>query len=334
MFQLLLESQDQVIYKLFCCLQKQNPCPLEELAAQLHKNKYSVQRSIQLWQQNALNRHTGVAFYLKKQIVKGIYADEHAALFLTTLLHRSETFQLLNKLLLDPYRSATSLQRSMHLSSSSFQRRVHCLQTFLDFYQLKVSFMQAPSLKGDEAQIRWLALLTSLLSDPPFEQQPTTWFDRYEELHEIRLNQGCALATNLATTCAHYYPASFQLDDRGLLFLWRQLTGLEKIWVYADIHATVSFALYAHTTLAPAALRKVQQEIHRVHCLCSFFTGRLPLDPGLSVSEESRRLTQSFQYLLPDYEHLLQKHPELPLIYQQFFNYYRNQEDVLLVSED
>lgn len=329
MFNLLLEKPDRLMYQIFCCLQETNPYPLAKLAIKLEKSPAVLRRTIRQWQKNSYNRSTGIGFYVTKEDIRGIYANEHASLFFSTLLHRSEAFQLLLKVLDNPYASGVQLQREMHLSPASFQRRVRQLEPLLQHYHLQLSFKKMPALKGTEMQIRWFTLLVSLLADPPFHLSPINWWHRYEE---ICLHRPLWLDT-WQPAITHYYQPPFHLNERGSTFLWRQLIGLEPLWMNQEMAETLSFALHAHTSLATSYLLEVQQHIHRIHCCCSFFSGTLFFEPT-SISKEVHRLTQSFRLLLPHYDTLLAQHPELPMLYQRILKRYQSFANELMVSED
>lgn len=329
MFKLLLEKPDQLIYQIFGYLQETNPYSLTTLAFHVNKKPETIRRALQEWQQDAYNRSTGIGFYIKKDEIHGIYAKEHAQLFFSTLLHRSESFQLLLKVLRHPYRSATQLQQEMHLSAATFQRRVHQLQPILQNYHLELSFMHHPVLKGDEMQIRWLTFFVSLLADPPFHFSPIDWWHRYEEICTIR---PLWLETWQPPKTAYYQP-TFQLNERGSMFLWRQLIGLEPLWMKKEMAETLSFALSAHTNLNPINFSEVLQELHRIHCCCSLFSGTL-FFPPIAVSKEAHSLTQSFRLLLPQYNDLLTEHPELPILYQGVLEKYYFLERGLMISEE
>lgn len=334
MFYTLLDKQDQIIYQIFSCLQEKNPCSLDEIAFLLEKSIPSLQRSIRLWQEEPQNQSIGVGFYLKNGDVKGIYTEETAHFFLSTLLQRSINFQFLNKVLVNPYCSATTLQRSMYIGVTTFQRRMRQVQTFLDSYELELSFKHLPALKGEEIQIRWLIWQLSLVIDPPARSHIIYLFARYEKVYQFRNSQGFSLKKPYQPLTSKFFTPSFQLNERGLLFIWRQLLGIEPFWVEDHLHDTVAFALRAHTLLNESIIELVQPKIHRLHSLCALFSGSIQTNPNVLVANEVQLLKKSFCRLLPEYGQLLQRHPELPILYQQMFNHYRMQEDIFLVSEE
>ncbi|MGX7195804.1 helix-turn-helix domain-containing protein [Enterococcus olivae] len=334
MLKILLENQDKTIYQVFCCLQEKNPRNLEEVAFLLKKTPNTLQRILRSWTQDPLNRSTGVGFYLANSQIKGIYAKEHAQLFISILLHRSASFQLLNKLLLKPYCTAVTAQHELHIGMSTFQRRVKQLRVFLASYDLELSFRHLPALKGEEAHIRWLAFQLSLITDPPVIPSTAALFHRYQEISEQRTRQGFFVQDYCQKNINQFFTPRFQLNERGLLFLWKQLLGVEPIWANMEIDETLSFALHAHTLLSEFAIKQLQPQLHRLHCLATLFPGELQSLSGFTVTNEVQLLTQSFCRLLPDYETLLKKHPELPFLYQQLFTHYRDQEDIMMVSED
>lgn len=330
MFPLLLNREDKVIYEVFEALQVVSHCSLEALAKKLDKTPDLLKKNIQNWQKNPLNRGTGISFYLNGSQIKGIFTKEDGELFLTTLLHRSDSFQLLTKIVANPYASATSLQRTMNLSLATLNRRIRFLQAFLAPYELTLSFTHFPTLKGNPAQLRWFAWQVSLIADPPFDYSSDTCFQRYLEVHQdypiLSHSSHCQFDST-------YYQPPFQLNNRGLLFLWKQLTGIEKIWISKDIHDTLVFALHAHTNINESFFEEIQQRFHQIHCICSFFSGEICL-PKRTISIETRRLVSSFQYLLPNYASLLNKHPELPLLYEEVLSQYSSYQQGLWVSED
>uniref|UniRef100_UPI00403F0947 helix-turn-helix domain-containing protein n=1 Tax=Candidatus Enterococcus willemsii TaxID=1857215 RepID=UPI00403F0947 len=328
MFQTILLKQDQLIYQIFQYLQIENPCSLDKLCQKLQKTPAALKRYLQNWQKEPLNRATGVGFYLKKNTLRGIYAKEHGQLFFSTLLHRSDAFQLLLKVLDNPYYSTKELRRSMHVSAASFQRRVQQLLALLNHYQLELSFMHTPALKGNLAQIRWLAWVTSLLADPPHNYQSETLFQRYQSIQRQRPTKDYIVRPTPV-----YYKPPYQLSERGFTFLWQQLTGLEKIWAPATINDTIFFALHAHTTLDSCVFREMQQKFHQIHGLCSFFTGEIVV-PYKPLSDETQRLVQSFRLLLPNYNQLLTKHPEIPVLYEYLLTDYRRIQQQIFVAEE
>ncbi|AYW46023.1 hypothetical protein C7K43_08865 [Tetragenococcus koreensis] len=318
MFDTLLEKQDKIIFRLFQYLQKKNPCSLKEAATQLHLSLESLKRYINIWQQNGSNFSTGISFYIKDQTITAIYSHESGQLFLTALLNRSFSFQLLVKIIENPFYTLRDLEKEFYLSRATMQRRIQKMKPLLRNYSLTVSFIYDPPLKGNEIQIRYFILLVSLLYDPPFLWSEQTLYDRYEEIQQYRISQGFAFIKAEQASNMMYYPVPFQLNDAGLRFLWQQFSGLETIWLKSSVTDALEFSLHAHTELSELSLIALAQKFHRLHSLCDFFSGSLLLayNPFCSITG-TKRLVQSFTKLLPNYQQLLAKHPELPVLYEK-----------------
>ncbi|MDN6639497.1 MAG: helix-turn-helix domain-containing protein [Tetragenococcus sp.] len=321
MFDTLLEKQDKIIFRLFQYLQRKNPCSLKEASAQLQLSSKSLKRYILLWQQNGSNFSTGISFYIKDQMITAIYSHESAQLFLSVLLSRSYSFQLLVKIIENPFSTFKTLEKEFYLSHATLQRRAQKLQPLLLSYGLRISFISAPTLKGKETQIRYFSLLVSLLDDPPFLWSEQTLYDRYKEIQQYRISQGFVFHQPKQVT-GRYYSIPFQINDAGLLFLWKQFSGVETIWLDPLLTDALDFSLYAHTNLKKLTLIPLSQKFHRLHCLCDFYSGSLieAYDPFFQL-KDSQKLVQSFTQLLPNYQHLLTNHPELPILYEKLLQY-------------
>lgn len=336
MFTTLLEKQDKIIFRLFQYLQKNNPCPIKEAAMQLKISPKSLKRYITIWQQDGSHFLTGISFYVKRRIVRAIYSQESAQQFFSLLLNRSFSFQLLVKILERPFCTFKSLENEFYLSRATMQRRIQKMGPLLQSYDLSISFISAPTLKGSELQIRYFSLLVSLLYDPPFLLNEQTLFDRYEEIQQYRIGQGFKLMKTEPISINRYYLAPFQIDDASLLFLWRQFSGLETIWLDSSLTDALNFALHAHTELNELTLIPLSQKLHRLHSLCDFYSGSLlPEHDPFFLIEDSKRLIKSFTKLLPHYQQLLIKHPELPYLYEKLLQHDpHNTNSEQIVSEE
>lgn len=326
MFDTLLEKQDKIIFQLFQYLQKKNPCPIKEICVQLKLSLKSLKRYIKLWQQSKDPYSTGISFCIKNQIIRTTYSHESAQLFLSKLLERSDSFQLLVKIIENPFTTFKSLEKEFYLSRATLQRRFQKMKPLLKSYNLWFSFTTAPALKGKEIQIRYFSLFVSLLYDPPFELNGQILYERYKEVQKNRITQGFAFHQSVQAP-GKYYQVPFQINDFGLLFLWQQFTGLENLWLDPFLTDALDFSLYAHTKLKEVTLLSLSQKIHRLHSFCDFYSGNLLLahEPFVLTSE-IKPLVQSFIKLLPNYLQLLNKHPELPLLYEKLLQYSTQRE--------
>ena len=336
MFDILLEKQDKIIFRLFQYLQKNNPCSLKKAANQLNLKPKSLKRYITLWQQEGSNFSTGISFYIKDQMIRAIYSQESAQLFLSVLLNRSFSFQLLVKILEQPFCTFKSLENKFYISKATMQRRIQKMKPLLQHYGLSISFVTAPILTGNEIQLRYFSLLVSLLYDPPLLWNSQVLFDRYEETQQYRIGQGFKLKKTKPAITNPYYPIPFQIDDTSLLFLWRQFSGLETIWLDSSLTESINFALHAYTNLSELSIITLAQKLHRLHSLCSFYSGSLfvAYDPFF-IMKNSERLIQSFTKLLPHYQQLLAKHPELPCFYESLLQHdLHNKNSEQIISED
>lgn len=326
MFDTLLEKQDKIIFHLFQYLQKKNPCPLKEVSTELGPSLKSLKRYVTLWQQSKDPYSIGISFYIKNQVISASYSQENAQLFLSSLLNQSDTFQLLVKIIENPFDTFKSLEKKFYLSRATLQRRVQKMKPLLSNYNLWISFTTTPTLKGEETQIRYFSLLVSLLYDPPFELNEQTIYERYKEVQQNRITQGFAFYQSIQAP-GKYYPIPFQINDFGLLFLWRQFTGLENLWLEPFLTEAVDFSLYAHTKLKEITLLSLSQKFHRLHSFCDFYSGSLLLayEP-LFLTNETKQLMYSFIKLLPNYQQLLIKHPELPVLYEKLLQYSTQKE--------
>lgn len=326
MFDTLLEKQDKIIFHLFQYLQKKNPCPLKEVSSQLGLSLKSLKRYVNLWQQSRNHDSTGVSFCIKKQVVEATCSHENAQLFLSSLLNQSDSFQLLIKIIESPFDTFKSLEKRFYLSRATLQRRVQKMKPLLSNYNLWISFTTTPTLKGEETQIRYFSLLVSLLYDPPFELNEQTIYERYKEVQQYRVTQGFAFYQSIQAP-GKYYPVPFQINDFGLLFLWQQFTGLENLWLDPFLTEAVDFSLYAHTKLKEVTLLSLSQKFHRLHSFCDFYSGSLLLaHESFFLTKEVKQLMQSFIKLLPNYQQLLIKHPELPVLYEKLLQYSAQRE--------
>ena len=331
MFESLLENTDQTMYQIFCCLEEQATCSLEQLALQTNKTPLAIRRLLQNWQITPANQTLGIGFHLSKKEIRAIYSKESATLFFSNLLHRSTQFQLLMQLANEPFTTLRELQEHLHLSKSTIQRRLVQLQDFLNPYQLSVSFKKSPSLKGPEVQIRWLLWQLSLASDPPFFPMPTFYFQRYQEISEQRCLNGFPLMHAWEPPVSYFFKQQFQLDERGLLFLWQQLLGTEEYSVNEELYDCLDFALQTHTPFDTAVLAKLHDECHQLHSLCALYQGPFFIQKR-TIRPEVQAVLTSLTRLLPAYRQLLYKHPEIPQFYQYLFDKYHAQ-GAFLVAE-
>ncbi|KFN89405.1 hypothetical protein TMUPMC115_2432 [Tetragenococcus muriaticus PMC-11-5] len=113
MFDTLLEKQDKIIFHLFQYLQKKNPCPLKEVSTELGLSLKSLKRYVTLWQQSKDPYSIGISFYIKNQVISASYSQENAQLFLSSLLNQSDTFQLLVKIIENPFDTFKSLEKNV-----------------------------------------------------------------------------------------------------------------------------------------------------------------------------------------------------------------------------
>ncbi|NRR75974.1 hypothetical protein HRD57_12790 [Tetragenococcus halophilus] len=66
MFDILLEKQDKIIFRVFQYLQIKNPCPLKEITIHLGLSLKSLKRYIFIWQQSDSNASMGISFLYKR----------------------------------------------------------------------------------------------------------------------------------------------------------------------------------------------------------------------------------------------------------------------------
>lgn len=322
MFDILLEKQDKIIFRVFQYLQIKNPCPLKEITIHLGLSLKSLKRYIFIWQQNESNVSMGISFYIKGPKITAIYSPEDANLFLSSLLARSFSFQILVKIIENPFCTFKKLEDEFYLSKATMQRRMQKMKPLLSGYDLTVSFTSAPTLKGNELQIRYFSLLVSLLYDPPFTHNKQMLYERYKEVQQYRNSQGFLLSKAVFTPITKYYPIPFQINDTSLLFLWKQFSGIENIWLKPSLTSGLDFALHAHTALNELKLISLSQKLHRLHSLCDLYSGSFlfTYNPFFFV-KDAKRLTQSFTKLLPNYQQILTTHPELPYFYEKLLQY-------------
>lgn len=313
----LLEKPDQIILHLFQYLVNKNSCCLEDAAKALQLKVKSLRRYIRLWQQNGSQFASGVSFFVKKDHIILIASSESKRLFKNFLLSRSQSFQLLLQITDDPYCKLKNLATSQYLSTTTIQRRFQSMQPFLARYQLSVSFSTHPILKGSELQIRYFTYLISLLRDPLLAENEGAFFKRYQKIQERRINAGFSLDRSFLLPTASYYPIPFLINDRSLLFLWKQYLGLETLWIEPSLCETLEFSLLAHTHVSQWSVLMLAQKLHRLHSFCDLFKGNLLPLSNIALSQETQGTIQSFKRLIPHYQTLLAWHPELPLAYEK-----------------
>lgn len=335
MFDTLLEKQDKIIFQVFQYLQTKNPCPLKEIAFHLGLSLKSLKRYIFIWQQSDNNVSMGISFYIKGPKITAIYSPEDANLFLSSLLARSFSFQILVKVIENPFSTFKKLENEFYLSKATMQRRMQKMKPLLTSYNVTISFTSAPTIKGNELQIRYFFLLVSLLYDPPFAYSKQMLYERYKEVQQYRNSQGFSFGKTVVTPKTKYYPIPFQINDTSLLFLWKQFSGIENIWLKPSLTSGLDFALHAHTELNELKLISLSQKLHRLHSLCDLYSGSFLFTYNpFSFVKDAKRLTQSFTKLLPNYQQLLNSHPELPYFYEKLLQYETSSKSSRIVAED
>ena len=318
MFDLLIDSQDIIYYQLFCELKKKNPQEISQLVQSLKCRPSKLKERIKRWQESGRQREAGVAFIYRKKKVRAVFYPTYEQDFLSILLHRSITFQFLLNIIKDPYACLADLAKEMNVAYPTLSRKKEILKDFLKPYCIEISFKKHPILKGDELQIRWFLFLTSLIVDPPIIRNGVTYFNRYQEVHQFRITQGFRIEPFKLTSGYFSEALPFKVEDRSLLFLWKQLTGVEPLWLHSEINDKVAYALGNATDFSKRMICPLQSAMLRLLFLSSLFEGPIltyfPLRN--KTNETGIKIDTYLNTSLEHYAEIAHRHPELPTLYQ------------------
>lgn len=336
MFAKLLEKNDKIMYQLFYELKAANTQNIATLATKTGIESKSLRRLINLWSKHKEYLTTGVSFVCQKDMITVFVTGNMEKTFYSTLLRRSKTFQLLLSVIRDPYARFNKLASIIGVSEVTLRRRKKILNDFLTDYQVTLSFECDPVLKGEETQIRWLFLLVSLAYDPPFVYQGSTIFSRYEEVQQFRIRQGFTLHDSNAFATNTCYQLPFQLDDRSLLYIWRQLTGCIPLEVSSEVSDAITFALNKAFDQPNWLLDYYKQKIIHWYCLATFFHGSiLPEFPNQAkLSKPVQTFHDSLLNRLKDYATISKQHPELLTIFMYLLDRAHFNANISQISED
>lgn len=343
MYECLLEKEDKILFNIYQILAVSKQCTLDELAAACERPVRYIRDTINEWGFEGYHLSLGIDFILRKNQVRLITTEHFDSRYLFAfLLERSSKMTMLSKLLENPSWGLKEIEKTIYSSPQTIRRKFRELSALLGSYELSGSFNKVPVICGKEAQQRFFRFHIRLLQEPPKSPvAPETYFQILEIVNCQRRSQGYFIDSDWfdrAFVERFNGLPEFRVDDRGFSFLWRQILGLEELWPVG-----ISKALLVDQRIYPLDRRytsrivrqNIIHDINRLHLVCYLFQGpcadRVFADEELSG--ECRQLVAFFEKNLPQYQKILEKHPEIPSAYEKILRYrYGNQKNAAVAE--
>ncbi|MBO0449430.1 helix-turn-helix domain-containing protein [Enterococcus sp. MJM12] len=321
-YQCLLERDERAIWQIYSLGQRGELVAYEHLQAAFHFAKTKIQRLCDWWAEIEEKEAVGIYFTPQNAGIQVELADHFCQTRLwQRLLSESLTFHLLWQKLNDPLVTITQLSQQHYIARKTVWRRLEGLRPLWLNFNLRLDDNFQSCLMGLESQKRYLILQLKKMQMLPFERDSAALLSYMQELSLKRQNFGFKLTPMEAKILHSRAPQlPYQIDERGWLYLLRQLLGNE-IWLPKSYQTFVT-ALENHPHslgLTPTDTK----EIYRYHlCLqlfCGdsfeeFLTPRCILSEAYLIQEFSEkyvdkyaRFTRNHRYVVNGYDYALKK---------------------------
>lgn len=283
---------------------------------------YQEQITMPNWSAFATNQkipYRTICYYLESYQFSN---SQTSQAYFYSLMQNNTTYQLLLDCLLHPLAPKKERLERLFISNSTFQRHVLKMNAFLAHYDLFYSVKHYPFLHGSEQQIRLLTFLLLCFDDPVFSNEG--YRDRLDEVWQLRQMHGFYLPNK--NSFGEYNP-SFLLEDKGLFFFWDACTRGEFKFPKETTES------YHFLQNSPYFFSSQQMtKLIFLHLSCQEFKGSLLLAPYFQKNSiQSKQLHQTLKQQLWNYQVLSHEHPELPAIYEHFFE--NSSQEFPLVAE-
>lgn len=329
MYELLLEKEGHLFFRLVQTLAVKNGQSLVQLTENLTASAHQILLSIHRWR--VKGRHLQVGVDVVKDggqlyVLKSDTFDQRKLFAL--LLENSVSVKLLWTLWRNPSYGIGELAQTTFHSPQTIRRRLCKLEPLLSEYGLRYTSQKRPLIQGSEAQMRFFYLHLTFLQEGTVEVEVKDILSQITHLGGER--QGLSFLIEQAWFDCQWIQESLGLgeyvvNERGYHFLWKQLLGLESVWVRGKLEQALQRFFDYESIFAPYR-RELAADIYRVLFMAFLFKGNLALE--LSVTKRPmnvsvKRLERLLQEYLPEYEHLKNLHPELVSCYETILQKYR-----------
>lgn len=321
----LLESEDCMIFDMYQLLLTKPVATLEDFQRRYGLTEKNLRGAVHDWRKSGNHLAFGLDFFIHQEVTMFMTDQFSERALFAHLLKKSSYFKILYTVLKDPIIPMKEFENQMFLGRRTIRRRLEMLVDLLATYGLTIVKKRAHLIEGSELQIRFLRFHLELLSRPELvTAAPQQKFKVIKEIAETRAKLGFGMSQDdipedKLFNLENYF--GYMLDEQGFLFLWRQLLGLEPMWMGQLYQAFVEKAVGKDRYLAFFG-DELSQQIYRIHAYGLIFEGDLllQLTPHQILSEDARRIHRAAQRYLPDYPQLIQRHPEIPCAYQKLLD--------------
>lgn len=338
MYELLLEKEEKLFFGLYQQLKRQNYSGIDELCSRLGVTAPTLLQAVHSFQIKGYHLKLGMdiikdgsRLYL---LTNGEFSERR---LFTCLLDRSIGLELLLELWRNPSYSTSDLAKKTYHSCQTVRRRLRNLEGLLACYNLRIVLEKRPMLRGSEAQIRFFYLhLHILLEEALYQNDVNEVWEQVVSLSEERLKRRLTVKKawfdRLYVAKAVGLP-DYRFNERGYRFLWKQLLGLEPLWLGGPFQEVVKRYFEFDCKLAEKQ-EEICGDLYRLHLMAHLFYGDLTVSFAHEkvLDTPANRLERLFREKLPDYAQLLNRHPELPLCYEIILRRHRLDAEELALT--
>lgn len=329
MYELLLEKEARLFFRLVQTLIEKNGQSLVQLTEELAASAHQILLSIQRWRVKGRHLQVGVDVVKDGGQLYVLKSDtfNQRKLF-ATLLGNSISVELLWSLWRNPSYGIGELAEVTFHSPQTIRRRLRSIEPLLSQYGVHYVSQKRPLLQGDEAQLRFFYLHLTFLQEGAQTAEPKEILERVENLGTERKRQSFVIE-RAWFDCQWIQETlgigEYIVNERGYHFLWKQLLGLEPVWVRGKLEQALQRFFDYESLFAPYH-REVAGDLYRLLFTAFLYRGNLALElteveRPLNVSV--KRLERLLQEFVPQYEHLKNLHPELINCYEMILQKYR-----------